>query len=86
LPRREKRRIFKVWWVLAILCRSQHMCLFSESRGVMWVNVVNIGAVRRDLCQVLSASWLILCSNFFLVFTKCDLISSNRSIYAITIH
>jgi hypothetical protein len=40
---------FLVWWVLASLCRSQHICLFNESKEMMGVNVVNIGAVLQDL-------------------------------------
>jgi hypothetical protein len=40
---------FLVWWVLLILCRSQQMCLFSESREALGMNVVNIGAVFQDV-------------------------------------
>jgi hypothetical protein len=49
---------FLVRWVLAILCRSQHMCLFSESREVLWVNVVNIGVVLRDLRLILCGEYI----------------------------
>jgi hypothetical protein len=57
LPAAGETRHFLVWWVLAILCRSQHMCLFSESRKVLGVTVVNIGAVFQDI-------WLISCGEF----------------------
>jgi hypothetical protein len=42
-----------VWWVLAILCRSQQVCLFSETREVLGVNLVDIGAVLQDLRLIL---------------------------------
>jgi hypothetical protein len=77
---------FVDWWVLAILWRSQHMCLFSKSREVLWVRVVNIGAVLKDL-------WLFFCGEFinftlelFLVLTKYVLTTSSRSNCAVTIH
>ena len=54
---------------------------------VLWVNIVNTGAVSREW-------WYIICGRlinfklevFFLVFTKYILISSNRSNYTITKH
>lgn len=63
---------FLIWWVLAILCRSQYMCLFSESRGVLGVNVVNIGAVLQGLSLILCGGFIGLnCMlEFFLVFAK----------------
>jgi hypothetical protein len=39
---------FLVWWVVAIFCRSQLTCLFSESREVFRLNVANIGAVLQE--------------------------------------
>ena len=54
---------FLVSWVVAIICRSQHICLFSESRDV---NAVNVGTVLEDLR-------LILCVEFmnFMLETLC---------------
>ena len=86
LPRRERRRIFLVWWVLAVLWRSQDMCLGSESREVLWVKVVNIGAVFREWWLILWAEFIILSSNFLVMLTKYVLIRSSRSNYEITIH
>jgi len=37
-----------LWWVLQMFWRSQHMCLFSDSREVLGVIVVNIGAVLQE--------------------------------------
>jgi hypothetical protein len=54
------------------------MCLFSESREVLGVNVVNISAVLLDLRLIN------LMLELFLVLTKCFVISSSRSNYAIT--
>ena len=75
-----------VCWVLAVLWRSQHMCLFCECRDVLWVNVTNIGAVLQEW-------WLIQWGEFIneklehiIVLTKYVLISSSSSNYAITIH
>ena len=37
-----------VWWVLAILWRSQHMCFLSDSREAACVHLMNIGAVAQE--------------------------------------
>ena len=52
-----------VWSVLAILWRSQHMCLFSK---VLWMNVVNIGAILQE--------WRLNCGVIFFMldlFLQC---------------
>jgi len=56
---------FLIWWVLAILWRSEHMCLFSESRKVFWVNLVNMALFCKNGNWLYGASWLNLCSNLF---------------------
>ena len=77
---------FSVWWFLAILWKWRHMCLFSKSRTMLWVNVVNMGVVfARMMNDFFEVVIFILSSNFFLVLTKHILVSSNRSDYAITI-
>ena len=77
---------FLVSWVVAILCRSQHMFLFSESRDALWVIAVNVGTVLEDL-------WLILCAEF--INFMLEILSrahdmcincSNRSYSAIKAH
>ena len=53
----ERDTAFCSLWILAILWRWQHTCLYSESMEVFWVNVVNIGAVLQEW-------WLILWGEF----------------------
>jgi hypothetical protein len=72
LSRRETCRILLVWWVLAILCRSQRSCLFNESREVLWVNAVNIGAVLRGLLLILCGEFInFMLELFYSVHEMC---------------
>jgi len=61
---------FLVGWVLEILWRSQHMCLFSESREVVWANAVNISFVLQELWLILWGEFVDFKLQFLLVLTK----------------
>lgn len=73
-----------VQWFLVILWRWQHMCLFGESREVLWVNAVNFGAVFKNLWPISCGDVINFMINFFSGY-KYVLISSSRSNCAITI-
>jgi hypothetical protein len=81
-----ERTHFLVWWVLKILWRSQHVSLFSESREILRMSVVNISAVLQEWWLILYGEFSIFMFELFLVLTKYVLISSSRSNCAITVH